>query len=192
MKKIVALIIIIAMLGAQQLLASTESPGAIQGAFDSEDYNVYAVICDMGGVLISTTAAGRKVTPADLGAGASPQAREQALKEACADFNKKNAEGYLLDEALLKERGITAITEQRRQEVFSSFDLGWREFRRLYGNAFLIRVSRVGFNAEKTLAVVYRSEVADPEMGSGELLVLERSDRKSPWKVAAEIQLWIS
>jgi hypothetical protein len=125
----------------------------------------------------------------DLRPGKTAAMSDKALFE---DYAKKNTKEYLLDVPAMTTRHVTVITEQAYRELFKTIDEGWSAFRKQYGHASLVRFSRVGFNADRSLALVYKSEVADPEMGSGMLIVLERSVKDGPWKIKTTVRIWIA
>jgi hypothetical protein len=54
----------------------------------------------------------------------------------------------------------------------------------------VVRLSRVGFDADRTRALVYRGQMCGPLCGSGEYVLLEK--RSGVWRIVDEAHLWIS
>lgn len=92
------------------------------------------------------------------------------------DFNRKNEREYLLEDKFAKyksssdHRNLNIEVRDQRDKSFGPFDMG-----RTY-------VSRVGFNKDKTKALVYVQHVAGPEMGVGHYVLLDKDSGK--WIIA--------
>jgi hypothetical protein len=87
------------------------------------------------------------------------------------DFNRKNGKKYLLENKFpspseLGEFRIIVRTEKDKNELHSIFYRG-----RTY-------VSRVGFNKEKTKALVYVEHIPSPKKGFGYIVLLDKAGVK--------------
>lgn len=89
-------------------------------------------------------------------------------KDMLKDFNNKNKVEYPLENAFYESDG-TMI--RLRRDVSDG----------LFYTKGKTRVSRVGFNKDKTMAVVYMNHVAEPAPGMGYLVVLGKKDNE--WRI---------
>lgn len=109
-----------------------------------------------------------------------------------ADFNAKNAGPGRLENRFPKEMRVTVIPEETRKEIFKGAH-GWGEFRNRYPfSSGTISFSRVGFNADKTKAVLFVRNQADYEMGIGYCLLLRKSAGSGKWVIEASLQTSMS
>jgi hypothetical protein len=73
--------------------------------------------------------------------------------------------------------------------MFRKASTGWSDFHKKYGEeAEILLLSRVGFNPEKTLALLHVSSGMGGMAGSGRLYLFERKNGK--WVVKSHIQTW--
>ncbi len=88
------------------------------------------------------------------------------------DFNKRNERGYTLEDKFPKykspstHKSLNIEVRDQRDKRSGPFDMGRTS------------VSRVGFNKDKTKALVYVQHVADPEMGVGYYVLLDKAGGK--------------
>jgi hypothetical protein len=83
------------------------------------------------------------------------------------------------------------ISRRDQNAMFRELSTGWKDFHRVYGKeAELISVTRVGFNPEKTLALIHVSSAIDKMAGGGMLYLFERKNGK--WVVKSRIQTWVT
>lgn len=88
------------------------------------------------------------------------------------DFNGKNEKEYLLEDKFPKykspsgQRSLNIDVRGQRDKRFGPFDMGRTS------------VSRVGFNRDKTKALVYVQHIADPGMGVGHYVLLSKVNGK--------------
>jgi len=76
-----------------------------------------------------------------------------------------------------------------REEHDTIFRAGWGEFHKRYGqDAEILWLSRVGFNSDRTLALLHVSGGIDRMAGGGELYLFERKEGK--WVIKSHIQTW--
>lgn len=84
------------------------------------------------------------------------------------DFNKKNEREYPLEDKFQKykspsaHKSLNIEVRDQRDKRLGPFDMGRTS------------VSRVGFNKNKTKALVYVQHIADPEMGVGYYVLLDK------------------
>jgi hypothetical protein len=98
--------------------------------------------------------------------------------EARADFTIKNKTSCLI-RPFSGVANLRFMPESEEKDLSSS---GWSDFQKKYGkSAEAIAVSRVGFNSDKTLALLHVLYSA-----SGELHLLERKNGK--WEVKFRVQ----
>jgi hypothetical protein len=105
------------------------------------------------------------------------------------DFNRKNASTCELDGERFRsqvpesKKGLLGfVAEQERKAAFQGG--GWDGVRRkLNLGSGLTSLSRVGFNAGQTLAVVDVQTVADYEMGIGYRVLLRRDPASQGWVI---------
>ncbi len=123
----------------------------------------------------------------------APERRDTAM---LADYNAKNATSHRLDGAKLSRLGptrqVTMITEDELARLFGP-GRGWEEVRRRFPfQGGIVRFSRVGFNEDKTRAVVHVSCQADYEMGVAYLVFLEKSTKSGNWLLLGTVLTRIS
>lgn len=105
--------------------------------------------------------------------------------EVRTDFKDKNKSSCLIEpfSGIVNIRFISEIESDRL------FLRGWSEFRKKYGrNASLVYLSRVGFNADKTLALVHVSSGIGPMAAGGALYLLEK--KKGKWVIKSSMETW--
>ena len=76
-------------------------------------------------------------------------------------------------------------------DIFDDSVNGWEEFYRRYPDSpGITTLSRVGFNRERTEALVYMGAQLHYLAGAGNLYRLEKQD--GVWKIVEKVMLWIS
>ena len=103
------------------------------------------------------------------------------------DFSQKNQSGYELDAErfrsqipLDKRSQVSFLSEEKRKSIFQSG--GWEAFRRSpMAASGITSLSRAGFNADQTLAMVDIQNVSDYEMGIGYRVMLKRAPGQQGW-----------
>lgn len=101
------------------------------------------------------------------------------------DFKKKNKSSCLI-EPFTGITNLDFITQSEQDQLFRE---GWSEFHKKYGkNASLVSLSRVGFNADKTLALVHVSSGIGSMAAGGTLYLLEKKEGK--WVVKSSMGTW--
>lgn len=105
--------------------------------------------------------------------------------EVRADFKEKNKSVC----AIKPFMGIANLHFISRQRYDSMFRAGWSEFHKKYGkDAEILWFSRVGFNPDRTLALLHVSGGIDRMAGGGTLYLFQRKEGK--WVIKSQIQTW--
>jgi hypothetical protein len=123
----------------------------------------------------------------------APEGRDAAM---LADYNTKNATPHRRESAKLSRLGpsrhVTMIAEDEIARLFGP-GRGWEEFRQRFPfQGGIVRFSRVGFNEDKSRAVVHVSCQADYEMGVAYLVFLEKSAKSGNWLLLGTVLTRIS
>lgn len=108
------------------------------------------------------------------------------------DYAAKNKTEATIEERFTVNVDYALLGDDDFDHIFSAEDNGgWDRFYRKYPkSAGYIQVSRPGFNAEKTLALVYVGNQRNWLSGGGEYVVLEKVD--GVWKVKTRDTIWVS
>lgn len=108
--------------------------------------------------------------------------------EVRTDFKEKNRSSCLI-QPFTGIRGLHFIPKREEELLFRVPSKGWSEFHKKYGKeADMVWVSRIGFNAEKKLALVHISGAIASMTGGGTLYLLESKDGK--WVVKSQVETW--
>src|SRR5262249_21136464 len=123
-----------------------------------------------------------------------PTFKAKLADEAISDFHVKNETVDLLGdqfslpthEVLIGRRTLAALHEKYpRTRDF------WKAFRRKYPKAMgLFGMSKVGFNSDRTLAVVYVYYTTGPIGGDGRYVLLRKA--AGTWIFEARLMVWLS
>jgi hypothetical protein len=102
-----------------------------------------------------------------------------------ADFKQKD-KSICSMEPFPAGKSIRFISKNENETIFKA---GWKEFHRRYGkDASWLQFSRVGFNSDKTLALLHVSWGADAMAGGGTLYLFERKAGK--WVIKSSVDTW--
>jgi len=102
---------------------------------------------------------------------------EEIIGPAISEYVKLNEKTWLLQERLNIEKPYKFITSDGLKIVFEHGD--WEKFGKQYpGSGGWIELSAVGFNADKTVAVVYMGHHCGGLCGGGGFHVLQKKDGK--------------
>lgn len=123
-----------------------------------EDYAVYSAILDdlgyAGEVVISEYTTIKPVLDLKNISSISSNLTQDVIE----DFEKKNKKTQKLADEFTSEVQVIILNENDQAELFHKSRYGWEKFYKKYPNAVdLTSFSRVGFNREKTQALVYSS-----------------------------------
>lgn len=112
----------------------------------------------------------------------SPDApSQQIIGSAIADYLQQNKQPWLLQRKFHIEKPYTLLTANEERAAFQSSPGGWEGFYQMYPDSGgVIELSAVGFNAEKTVAVVYSGHQCGMLCGGGEFKVLQK--RAGKWE----------
>ena len=116
------------------------------------------------------------------------------LKETLADFAIKNESSAALTDKFQLKAAVILVSKDDVKAIFRPYvplDEAWKVFHAKYPKASsIVNLSRVGFNKEKTQALVYYSYVCGGLCGQGQYLLLTKKDDK--WVIEKEVMAWIS
>jgi len=102
-----------------------------------------------------------------------------------ADFKKKD-KSICSIEPFSAGKNIRFVSHTESETIFKA---GWKEFHKRYGkDASSLQFSRVGFNSDKTLALLHVSSGGDAMAGGGTLYLFECKAGK--WSVKTSIGTW--
>ncbi len=188
--------------GPISVAASGQNVANISAA-TAEEYGIYAVVIQemvLGKdsktlVVLNATSAGYPPgMAASTSFGGSPdrkrllEAAEQSTK---SDFEAKTKQRVALECNPMK-LGVRCVTlDEKEAEKALDANEGWKGFYKAYpaSPGFLL-LSRVGFNATHTQALLYYGVSCELLCGSGYFVLLSReADR---WKVVDKAVLWVS
>jgi len=168
----------------------SESRGSGEPYDDAEAYEVYSAIIptvapnperNMWFIRIDTL-------PRTHGSSLSDRARQEWKHErgadtALDDFSKVNAKHWLLQENFTLPKPHRLVSRDNIEEMFPRKAEGVME-------EHWIQLSAVGFNADKTLAVVYMAHFCGEACADGKPFVLRKENGK--WKILSWFQCWSS
>ena len=109
-------------------------------------------------------------------------------------FSRIHDSSVRLDSKSLKVPNATIVPSTEITQVFQSdgpLENSWAMFRARFGGAWgIITLSRVGFSADGSRALLSVSDTCGPLCGSGDYVLLEKTEGK--WRIVASIRAWIS
>ena len=102
---------------------------------------------------------------------------KEILKDAISDYIELSKKGWLLQRRFKIEKPYELITSN---ELKSTFDRGsWEKFNERYPNSGgYIELSTVGFNKDKTVAIVHMGHYCGSLCGGGTFYVLQKKEGK--------------
>lgn len=148
---------------------------------DTEAYQVYSAIIPPGW-LVRIAKAKALVIQAETDAGfrmcLEPDAEsKKIIGTAIADYLKVNKKTWLIQKNIKLEMPYQIIDKEKVNSIFKNES--WNEFNNQYPDAKgFIKLSAVGYNPEKTVAVVYSGWRCGIRCGGGEYHVLQKKDGK--------------
>lgn len=105
-----------------------------------------------------------------------------------ADFKEKNKSNCLI-KPLAGIPNLHFLSKHEHDLMFGKTSTGWSDFHKKYGEeAEILFLSRVGFNPEKTLALLHVSSGMGRMAGGGALYLFERMNGK--WVIKSRIETW--
>jgi hypothetical protein len=124
-----------------------------------------------------------------------PRGENSPLEQSMVDdYNEKNyrQNSELVGDLFGSKSKIVLVSDAEVKEFFNEgCNEGWKKLGEKYPNSQgLTTLSRVGFNKEKTRAVVYLGHSFACLGGAGHLVILEK--QYDGWKIVNSTMLWIS
>ncbi|MEN9728227.1 MAG: hypothetical protein RL434_2593 [Pseudomonadota bacterium] len=167
----------------------------------TEEYAVFRALLDHGlgpeaqQIIVAETTTG---DPAGiLPAGQADDVRAKDLGtslELLRDWSLMNQRQFSLGTGFSTRVPHVLLSDTARETLFRGDEpqQGWRLFFRKYPqSAGLVRLSRAGFNAARSEALVYLEFQCGAECGSGRLVQLTRTPT-GPWQINSGELLWIA
>ncbi|MHB8484852.1 MAG: hypothetical protein ACYDCM_03830 [Candidatus Acidiferrales bacterium] len=108
-----------------------------------------------------------------------------------ADFKNKSKSSCFI-EPFKGVPNLRFISKAEQERIFRKDVVrGWKEFHRKYGqDTSMDELSSVGFNSDKTLALLHVSSGLGSAAGEGILYLLERKNGK--WVIKWHIETWVT
>ena len=176
-----------------------EFPLKASDNLDDLDYRLYSLILDE---LFPETE--NLVVNQDTPAVSASLGREyiQSLKEAYPEMDTtvfwdyilvNDTVYYLENKFSVASKKVSLISNEEIQYIFNTMDInkGWEEFYRRFPNSTgTISFSRIGYNTDKTQAMVDMGNMYASLGGEGRLIFLKLENNE--WKITNAILTWIS
>jgi len=176
-------------------LAQTQQPEPYQVA---EAYEIYSAIL-AGSWPVSEAHAKTLLIRAETGSDHDMCLKPEGdsapvVGPAIADFIEVNKKAWLLQKAFQIDQPYDFIFEKELDGLFTDGPGGWKAFYEKYPDSGgYNQFSAVGFNADKTVAVVYAAHFCGGLCAGGEFYVLEKKDGKwQPLKWKGSSCSWVS
>ena len=119
---------------------------------------------------------------------------EELVGPAIAEYVRLNKKAWLLQKKFQIDNPYDLITPDELKLTFESGPTGWENFYKQHPDSggFIV-LSAVGFNADKTVAVVYMGHSCGNLCGEGRFHVLQKKDGKwSPLNWKGKSCSWVS
>jgi hypothetical protein len=141
----------------------------------------------------STADAGQSCLPSEI-AQFYPRIASERLQPAFADLQDKSKTLHQLSNKFSSKYPYSMPSRKDLDRLFAKDDElfdGWKNFYKQYPDSSgYLSFSRVGFNADKTMAIFFRTMSCGILCASGDYYVLERVD--GVWKVKDVFNCWMS
>jgi len=170
-------------------------------ALPGEEYVVFKALLDHGlgpeaqQVVVAESTTGDPAGILPTGQADDARAKDLGTSlELLRDWSLMNQRTVTLGEGFSTRVPHVLLTDTVRETLFRGDqpEQGWTQFFRRYPqSAGLVRLSRVGFNAARSEALVYLEFQCGAECGSGRLVQLAR-DPAGSWRIASGELLWIA
>jgi hypothetical protein len=180
MKFVLAILLPAALLLGQTQTREKETP---QPYTISEAYEVYsAILADESERSRSTKLViAQETRKFEMCLKPADRESNMTLEPAIADYNEQNRKPLLLQWNLQIDMPYTLVPQSVLDAFFRKGGSGWEGFRKSYPQSeSWISLSAVGFNLDRTLAIVYITRDHGPMGGNGVLKVLKIEDGQ--WK----------
>ena len=176
----------IGLLSMQTLSQEQAAPPAPYD--DDEAYGVYSVLLPhqesyefaKGTLVIQLETVSKPIERQCLSAAAA-----RRFKDAIADYEKANTKRWSLQREFQSEKPYELVSSDTIKAVFNEYS--WDAFYRRYPDSGgYVIMSAVGFNSDKSLALVYMGSACGGLCGQWSFHVLEKINGK--WKEASGVQ----
>ena len=161
------------LLGALMFSANTAQPDASKPYEDPEAYAVYSALLspnsDKQAVMAQRTLVFENCYQPD------DKWREE-LGPVVENYKKINQDRWDLVDANIRFPHKLISAEEMRMFFSKGAKAGWKKFNRKYPDKALLLVSAVGFNSDKTVAMVATESDCGPLCGSGGMSFLRKVD----------------
>jgi hypothetical protein len=142
-----------------------------------EAYELYSVILEPKSESVQQIVVTRETEPHKMCLKPSDEPNP-SIRTALVDYVKVNHNSFELQPAFQVSRPYTMVSMQDLNQVLGPT---WENFRLRYHNSDGVQtLSAVGFNGNKTVAVVYYSQIRNALSGTGAISVFQKVDGK--WK----------
>jgi hypothetical protein len=147
---------------------------------DADAYEVYSTIIPSEWPLLVAHSKTLVITSSTKGYKMclSPeQESAEIIGPAISDYVRLNEKTWLLQQKFSLERPYRMLSSDESKAIFK--EGGWEDFYRQYPDSGgMIELSAVGFNTDKTVAVVYMGHSCGMLCGGGGFHVLQKKDGK--------------
>ena len=170
---------LILMIGAIGFQDKPQAAGPLPYT-ESEAYEVYSAILPKGEDVMNKFVIISETIPEVM--CLSPVEGSKAdIDAAIANYKKLNAKTRLLKRNFKIERAYELVPRARIESIFK-YANGWQEFHEFYPRSSgYISLSAVGFNANKTIAIVGIGDFCGLNCGGEQLAVLEK--KQGRWQL---------
>jgi len=116
------------------------------------------------------------------------------IASAIMDYIQQNQHPWLLQQRLTIEKPYVLLSLDQIESIFRRSPGGWEAFTQMYPDSGgIIQFSAVGFNSDKTIAVVYSGHSCGSLCGGGEFSVLQKKGGKwQPLAWQGSQCMWVS
>ncbi|MEZ5425030.1 MAG: hypothetical protein R2747_02090 [Pyrinomonadaceae bacterium] len=112
-------------------------------------------------------------------------------KETVRDFIDQNKTSDDLTRFFPNKKEVHLLSRKEAILIFKKSPQGWGEFLKIYPKAGgIISFSRIGFNPDRTQALVYVAKRCGPLCGDGAMIFLLKKDGE--WVVKKDLGIWVS
>lgn len=189
LKRFLLLILTLFMIACSTVNRFFSTP--IPGNLEAEEQAVYSVLLseyDRQSIVLSqTTDSGFDFT----GQTGMPDGIAGLSQDLWDDYLGRNDRSYPLSTEMEIGREYSLLEAEEMSDIFSNHEDGWSEFYRRYPDSpGITTLSRVGFNQDRTEALVYMGTQFHYLAGAGNLIQLEK--KNGEWKIKDKTMLWIS
>lgn len=200
MKKLIFLALLLSILFAclcvESIQQKLNEPIIVPANIEDDEYQVYSTVLLNGTqkdktFLIHEQTAGRHKINDEL-IDTSFEAFKIKIDYATVkDYNARNQGSSILENKFTASLKVIILSEQEISVIFSDTKTAWQDLHKKYPNAKgIIEFSQVGFNKDKTQAILCFGVQSGFLSGYGEFIVLYKENGK--WVIKGTVPAWIS